>query len=290
MKRFTYIVIVAVCLISCNRHERIFSQSAAERMADAVDLYSSALSARGTWIMEYFPDDQLRYGGWIYVLDFHEDLTVDAWFEGEKFVPQTDPVTTSEYRVDFSIGPMLKFCTNNDYIHFFSFPGRPDGGGYQGYRGDYEFTIMSLDNAMDNMILRGMKTENRIRLTPLSGEWTPESYIKAVQESQMNVKPLSFDIVLDGEVIGKATRGSRTVLDNFSQYSRSKIWTLEYGDIKEDICTISLPDGVIKTYAPYTFKAGPAEGLEIYSFRWIAAEDSARDRFVCLDNDRIELK
>ena len=290
MKKFTYILMLCVAALSCSKPERIFSEGASERIADAVDLYKSAILARGTWVMEYFPDDQLRYGGWVYVLDFREDNSIEAWFEGSGFVPSADPVTVSEYAVEFSTGPMLKFCTNNDYLHYFSFPGGPNGGGYQGYRGDYEFTIMSLNETMDEIILRGIKTENRIRLSPLSGKWTPEEYINAVRDSELSVRRTSFDLTLDGVKIGVLSRACTPVMDDFSSFSSSKIWTLECGEQKQDICTITLPDGIMKAYAPFTVKTPQDEELSLQTFRWVLGETSGKDEFVCIENGRIELK
>ena len=290
MKKFTYILMLCVAALSCSKPERIFSEGASERIADAVDLYKSAILARGTWVMEYFPDDQLRYGGWVYVLDFREDNSIEAWFEGSGFVPSADPVTVSEYAVELSTGPMLKFCTNNDYLNYFTFPGGPNGGGYQGYRGDYEFTIMSLNETMDEIILRGFKTENRIRLSPLSGKWTPEEYINAVRDSELSVRRTSFDLTLDGVKIGVLSRACTPVMDDFSSFSRSKIWTLECGEQKQDICTITLPDGIMKAYEPFTVKTPQDGELSLQTFRWILGETSGKDEFVCIENGRIELK
>ena len=224
------------------------------------------------------------------MLDFREDNSIEAWFEGSGFVPSADPVTVSEYAVEFSTGPMLKFCTNNDYLHYFSYPGGPNGGGYQGYRGDYEFTIMSLNETMDEIILRGIKTENRIRLSPLSGKWTPEEYINAVRDSELSVRRTSFDLTLDGVKIGVLSRACTPVMDDFSSFSSSKIWTLECGEQKQDICTITLPDGIMKAYAPFTVKTPQDEELSLQTFRWVLGETSGKDEFVCIENGRIELK
>ena len=292
MKRYTLYMICALAatLSSCIRNDRIFSSSASARIDDAIDLYSSALLARRTWVMEYFPDDQLRYGGWVYVLEFRQDHSVEAWFEGSGFVPQSNPTTVSEYAVEFSTGPMLKFCTNNDYIHYFSFPGGLNGGGYQGYKGDYEFTVMSLNEAMDEMILRGIRTGNCIRLTPLPGEWTPQGYVDAVWDGELSVRKNSFDIMVDSRKVGKISRACTPVLDDFQSFYKSKIWTVEYDGQTQDICTITLPGGILKAYSDYTFEGGEADGLSFRSFRWIKGDTADEDRFVCVENDKIELR
>lgn len=79
MKRIiTYLVsaLMLLSLASCHKSSRIFSETAAERTEERIELCRNALVARGTWVMEYFPDEDLRYGGWIYVLEFSPDYTV----------------------------------------------------------------------------------------------------------------------------------------------------------------------------------------------------------------------
>ena len=168
MKKRINILLLAGLLFSavaCDDSENNFSESTSTRIEQTLERYKFALQAGKTWVMEYFPDENLGYGGWIYIVEFQDDRMVKAWFEGSTFV-EADPLRTeSEYRVEFSTGPMLKFATHNDYLHFFSFPG-DNGAGYQGWKGDYEFTFMSLSPAFDEIILRGIKTGNRIRMTP----------------------------------------------------------------------------------------------------------------------------
>ena len=74
--------------MSCDRSERIFDEPVADRIENNLQLYREALVARQTWIMEYFPDSQLRYGGWIYILQFTPDHIVNVWFDGKDLIPQ----------------------------------------------------------------------------------------------------------------------------------------------------------------------------------------------------------
>ena len=76
MKRFiTYLMsaMMLLSLASCYKSDRIFEETAAQRTQERVELCRNALLARETWVMEYFPDEDLRYGGWIYVLQFSPD-------------------------------------------------------------------------------------------------------------------------------------------------------------------------------------------------------------------------
>ena len=70
MKNHLYIILgtLALALMSCDRSERIFDEPVADRIDNALQLYREALVGQRTWVMEYFPDSQLRYGGWVYVL------------------------------------------------------------------------------------------------------------------------------------------------------------------------------------------------------------------------------
>ena len=315
MKRFiTYLMsaTMLLSLASCYKSDRIFEETAAQRTQERVELCRNALVARETWVMEYFPDEDLRYGGWIYVLQFSPDYTVKVWFEGAGFIPQTDPVTESEYKVELGTGPMLKFSTNNDYIHFFSFPGGPNGGGYRGWGGDHEFTIMSVSDNYDEILLKGLKSFNIIRLTPLSGDETPESYIAKVHASEKAVTKKSFDLCVNGKVIGTATRESLPDFNNYERYYKSKIWTLSYEmpvqaidengnpmtdesgapvykseKVVDNVCAINLPDGVMKLYKPYTFKGNCIDGLDgqtVSEFKWTHGVFSSKDYYSGTDS------
>ena len=115
MKKRINILLLAGLLFSavaCDDSENNFSESTSTRIEQTLERYKFALQAGKTWVMEYFPDENLGYGGWIYIVEFQDDRMVKAWFEGSTFV-EADPLRTeSEYRVEFSTGPMLKFATH----------------------------------------------------------------------------------------------------------------------------------------------------------------------------------
>ena len=307
-KRINILLLLAGVLLSaaaCDDSDDNCGESTSARIEQTLERYKFALQAGKTWVMEYFPDENLGYGGWIYIVEFQDDRTVKAWFEGSTFI-EADPLRTeSEYRIEFSTGPMLKFATHNDYLHFFSFPG-DNGAGYQGWKGDYEFTFMSLSPAFDEIILRGIKTGNRIRMTPLSGQYSPESYLEAIRNSQLAINETEFKVTANGEQIGTLTRPNATLTTNFRQYAASKVWTLrynyrrqasdEYGRGKVDesgnpvyetveasdpVSVIYLPDNVMQIYAPYTFR-GEALGLPGQTRQ--LGPTSASDCYVCTDS------
>ena len=170
---------------------------------------------------------------------------------------------------------------------------------------------MSLSPAFDEIILRGIKTGNRIRMTPLSGQYSPESYLEAIRNSQLAINETEFKVTANGEQIGTLTRPNATLTTNFRQYAASKVWTLrydyrrqasdEYGRGKVDesgnpvyetveasdpVSVIYLPDNVMQIYAPYTFR-GEALGLPgqtMQTFKWQLGPTSASDCYVCTDS------
>lgn len=311
-KLYMLAILVALGCTACHKSTRIFDISASQRTEEALENYRSALVGRGTWVMEFFPDEQLRYGGWVYVMEFRPDGIVKVWFEGDKFVPQSNPVTESEYVVELGTGPMLKFRTNNDYIHFFSFPGGANGGGYQGWGGDYEFTLMSMSDNYDEIVLKGLRSFNRSRMFPLPGGVTPEEYIASVKASDLAVTRTSFDLCVNGQVIGTATRESAPALDNFNKFYKSKVWTLSYmkpvqkidenGNaavdesgapvyenvaVNDRVCAINLPGGVMKLYEPYAFQGNIIEGLDgqvVSEFKWEHGVFSSLDYYSGTDS------
>ena len=291
----------------CQDDFYVFEDSAAERIAQGLEKYDKALLDGKTWVMEYFPSEELEYGGWMYVLRFNEDHTVRAWFEGETFAD--DSYIETPYAIEHSTGPMLKFVNYNDYLHYFSFPG--GNGGFQGYEGDFEFTFM--DISPEHVIrLRGVKTENNYFLYPLPEGYTPEEYVDAVREWQADVAPTSMKLMINGKQFGTVTRASTYREDSFEHCYQSKLWTVSYTyqqqrtdslgepmfdeqtgepvyediNVNDVLSFICYHDGTMRLYEPYTFKGG-LEGLRdqtIQTFEWRKGAVPASDCFVCTDS------
>ena len=252
--------LLAAVLLSaagCQDDFYVFEDSASERIAQGLAKCDQALLDGKTWVMEYFPSEEFEYGGWMYVLRFNEGHTVRAWFEGETFADDT--YIETPYAVEHSTGPMLKFVNYNDYLHYFSFPG--GNGGYQGYKGDYEFTFM--DVSPDLITLRGVKTENyredSFEHCYQSKLWTV-SYTYQQQKTDSQGEPVFDD--QSGEPV--------------------------YEDVlvNDVLSFIAYPDGTMSLYEPYTFK-GEVEGLAdqtIQTFKWVKGAVSTADCFVCTDS------
>ena len=72
--------------VSCQKDESPFEKSAAQRTEWELERYRFTLQARENWVVEYFPDADLAYGGWVFVMNFGEHNRVKMWFEGSGFV------------------------------------------------------------------------------------------------------------------------------------------------------------------------------------------------------------
>ena len=287
-KAILILSVMALCgaALSCDKAQSPFDKSSIERTERELDMYRFALQARETWVVEYFPDEDLSYGGWVYVMQFREKNEVQMWFEGSTFVGE-DPVTVSEYSVEQGSGPMLKFRTHNDYLHWFTFPGGPAGSDYNAFEGDFEFKIMSVSPEYDKIVLRGNRTGNTIVMSPLPQEYTPESYIETVRNDQIALTPLNMKLVINGNTIGSLTRTNTTVTGSFEKYAASKVGTLKYGNVTEQVSAICLPGRVLKFYAPYVFKEDTLPhlmGQTMQTFKWQLGELSPLDCFVCTDS------
>lgn len=310
-----------LALASCDNDKPVFDQTVSERIAQTVGQYKTALMLGEKWVLEYWPDSDLTYGGWVYIVEFKDDHTVRAWFEGSEFVPQAvfaadPPVTESEYKVEFSTAVMLKFITQNDYLHYFAFPDGSNGG-YQGREGDFEFVLMSISPAMDEIVLKGSRTGNRMRMTPLSGEFTPESYLETIRNNQAAVFQRELKVFANGEEIGTMERASKPYFKEFSLFSSSKMWTFNYNyeqqavdvegkpvyDINgapvyetvyvtDKLGVIHLPGGIMQFYEPYVFKGDASPGLAgqtMRTFRWTLGETSAQNAYLSTDSS-IEIR
>lgn len=311
MKHITNIVaLLAATLLlatSCRSDDSIFEESAAERIQQGLDFYEKALLDGQTWIMEYFPSEDLKYGGWIYVLTFNADHNVRAWFEGETFVDDQNYLETP-YAVEYSTGPILKFVNFNSFLHYFAMPNYEHG--YQGLEGEYEFSFLGI-TAEPEILLYGIKTDKTMKLRLLPGDYTPEEYVEAVRESQRIVRPTTLKLMVNGKEYGTLTRANAFQDDTFEGYMQSKVWTLSYNyrqqqtdptgapvyddegnpvyeevAVNDRLSFIHYPDNTMKLYEPYTFK-GELEGLSgqtMQTLEWKIGTAPLSDKFVCLDS------
>ena len=210
MKKFLYIAAimatVATATTSCNNEvEDLFDKSAAERTQEAVDEYSSVLTANGgKWVLEYFtnPDEP----GYIYIFTFDNNGSVkisgkNLWI-GNAFKSET-----SAWEVISDNGPVLTLNTYNTIFHLFANPENVvvpgassddiDETGY-GHYGDYEFMLMEANDGV--VRLKGKKWGVTHYLRQLDANTDDEAYLQKIDEVKASLFSSKFPelVITDG--------------------------------------------------------------------------------------------
>jgi hypothetical protein len=246
MKKFYYsiIALVIVLLQACtNETELIFDESASARMANTLKEYKQLLvSSPGGWVADYYPHASRDYGGYKLLFRFTEEqATVKSEVKSQLL---TVDESTSLYSLGEDMGPTLNFDTYNEILNFFSDPALNVGGGTGfGYEGDYEFVFIS-GNASE-IILRGKKTKNTIRLTPFPATTTWQEYCDGVQAIKDAFLAPSYNMTVNGKAVTSITKPS-------AAYNR---FVISYEENKEAVSTkmayVVTPTG-IRFYEPLT--------------------------------------
>lgn len=158
----------AIALPSCLKdQEDLFDSTSSERLQQTLDLAKETLvAAPNGWVMDYFPDRDISYGGFVYGLKFDSN-EVEVWFELAPGMSEK-----SLYKLTNNNGPVLSFDSYNTLMHFFA---TPSGSRYEAYDGDFEFMIM--DVKPDLITLMGNRTGNTIYMHRLDQE--PGAYVSA---------------------------------------------------------------------------------------------------------------
>ncbi|MGB3063937.1 DUF4302 domain-containing protein [Sphingobacterium thalpophilum] len=164
---------------SCKREEdRIFDTNATVRMTEAVkQAYSVFQTNKAGWVMKFYPSKNQEFGGYTVFTKFISNDQVSI---------ASDPIAgieTSSYTISPESGPVLTFNGYNKSIHWFSEPGKDNGGigaDDSGMRGDFEFIILKA--TADSVVLKGKKSGTHLVMLPLKdGEF--ENMSKAFQEA-----------------------------------------------------------------------------------------------------------
>lgn len=156
----------AIILPSCsNDQDDIFDESSSVRLQKYLNEAKSTLvNSEDGWIFDYFPNRELSYGGFVYILKFTDNnVTVRSELFPEK-------VETSLYKLTDDNGPMISFDSYNDMLHYFA---TPSSGEYEAKDGDFEFIIQDFTD--DLITLRGKRTGNVMYMHRFSGD--AETYI-----------------------------------------------------------------------------------------------------------------
>ena len=172
--------VTATMFTGCvSEEDDLFNSSAAERLMEAKKAYTERLGG-STWVMEFYPlntDEAPKGSGYLILNQFKKDGSVIQAMQND--------LSNGKYLTDTSLweiisdqGTVLTFNTYNKCIHTFSDPGIYKTG--QGYEGDYEFVILSLEEGSKYGMLKGKKRSTYNRLTRLPDETNFEEYLKDV--------------------------------------------------------------------------------------------------------------
>ena len=241
-----YFLFLIPLLASCvNFTDDVFDRSAADRINESLATYRQLLTTQTNgWIMEYFPEKTQKYGGFNLYFRFEtENVTVRS---------ETGSAI-STWSMGTDMGPTINFDTYNTILHYFSDPGLNVGAGYGlSYEGDYEFFIES--GSKDEFILRGKKTKNIIRMTPLPANITVNDYFQSIDEMDQNVIAPAYRMTVGGREIPIVRVG------------RTNVFALKENESSKETISASFivtPVG-IKFYEPVTI-AG--ETFQTFTYR-----------------------
>lgn len=146
-------------LTSCLKdQDDLFSDSASARTEKFISNARRVLtSATEGWVLNYYPDRDQSYGGYVYTLKFSNDSVTVRSEIGES---PADSVVTL-YTMSNESGPVITFDTYNRLMHHFATPtGSSGAGGYEAYDGDFMLAIQNISEDENTITLRGTRSGN----------------------------------------------------------------------------------------------------------------------------------
>jgi hypothetical protein len=158
---FLLLALPSLMLQSCLKdQEDVFDESASARMANYLKNANDVLKgAANGWVLDYYPDREQSYGGYVYTLKFDgQNVEVLSELTGEI------ETSTCLYKLVADDGPVLTFDTYNLELHYFATPWGSSGG-YEAYDGDFEFVIM--EATPQKVTLKGKRSGNTMYMYPL---------------------------------------------------------------------------------------------------------------------------
>lgn len=239
-------------LASCKQEPpKLFEQTALERQdALSTELRSVLTSAEHGWILEYYPQHQLIYGGYVMGFKFGAQNKVQAISESPVAGVATDDWATSNYHIKTDKGVTLSFDTYSLPIHTFSDPDKSYGDGEgKGLEGDYEFTLSRPITSPDTIYVRGRKTLTEMRLTRAKQDI--KTFLTEV--ASLKAKAYTAETMYRLHLYGlEGTIGKKPVVAYLSEkgYNTMVIEPTEEGAKKVTMPFICTPTG-IRFYRPF---------------------------------------
>ena len=274
MKKSTILILISSLLAftSCLFEQKeAFDKTPAERMEGYLSEYQELLeSSADGWILEYYPNSDLTYGGYVYFLTFNEG-EVSVQFQ---MAADVSKEITSLYKMTPDDGPILSFDTYNAYLHYFATPSSSE---YQGKRGDTEFKIMGKSEDESEIYLVGRKSGNPCKLVR-NDEYDATEYLTAciAIKNELNYKTIvSFEFQV-GDAKGEAEKGGKMDLSNYFYFGYPEDGTMDSESevlIEGGFPFCTTPDGI------RLFKPIEIEGSEYDYFYF----DAQNNKFVTED-------
>jgi hypothetical protein len=234
MKKLLYLLLTlsALGFQSCLKEdEDYFDKTASARMSSTLEAYKSTLVASEYgWALEYYPDENQSYGGYVYAIKFTDDKATVAmdWFGSSL-------TRTSLYKFVGDDGPVLTFDSYNILLHFFANPSEDMPNGQMG---DYEFILMGQKD--DVITLKGKRTGNKMTLTKLKEPFN--DYIDKVGTS---------GALIDDVPIFTFTVGSGAIAA--ATWERNMTFSYVEGDVEKTVSVGFIPTITgVKLYEPIT--------------------------------------
>lgn len=274
MKKSSIIILISSLLVftSCLFEQKdIFDKTPAERMEAYLNEYQELLeSSADGWIMEYYPESYMSYGGYVYFLTFNEG-EVSAQFQMATDVSK--PIT-SLYKMTPDDGPVLSFDTYNEYLHYFA---NPSSSEYQGKGGDTEFKIMGKSEDESEIYLIGRKSGNPCKLVR-NDEWNATEYLTACNaiKNELNYSTITSMEFQVGDAKGEAEKGGDMEFNNYLYFGYPEDGVMDSEDevlIEGEFPFCTTPDG-IRLFEPVEI-----DGAEYDYFYY----DGENNRFITED-------
>jgi hypothetical protein len=258
---YLFMALPALLLTSClHDQDDTFSDSASARMSKYIQHVDTVLtSAANGWVLNYYPDREQSYGGYVYTLKF-DGQNVQVRSELDK---PTD-VFTSTYKLISDNGPILTFDTYNEAMHFFA---TPSSSQYEAYDGDFEFIILGVSDDHNTITLKGKRSGN-IMYMYRQTDYTAEQYLDSIGAIKSAMSGMKQIITVVGtDTVAVANAGSALT---FSY--------IEDGAEKTEVIPVHYTLEGMAFFKPITFFGQTVNGI-----KYVDGED----KLPAFDNDKI---
>lgn len=211
VKLFIASISILLMSASCDKkRDKIFNESPTTRLnATVSNAYTVLQGNTAGWIIEYFPSNDLEFGGYTMFVKFvnNVDVIIEADFT-------TKEAQTSTFIVSPGAGPILTFDTFNPIFHYFALPAYFNkdetyqlpgfftvgvGAANEGLKGEYDFLVSIATT--DSVVLNSRKSYNNIIMRPILGSESA-SIVNLYRDAVNKFHPLGgYNFEVDAETV-----------------------------------------------------------------------------------------